>query len=209
MTRALRLALGGAWTGADWRINDARIRYSHACLTAAVATNGVRWREIATVVDDLIIGLKADGIWSKLDRLWIYAAENTASALTDLKTGALATTVSSPTFDTTNFRGYIGNGAGYIQSGLASNFGTGNYAQNSACFFGWSNTSGIDGGGLIGTGATALTSCILPEYTDTNVYAAINTGQTHAYVFSGLTNPSAATGLYLINRSGSTASTLI
>src|SRR4029077_14208111 len=100
------------------------------------------------------------------------------------------------------FRGYTGNGtSSYIQSGLATNFGTGNYAQNSACFFGWSNTSGMDGGGLIGAGLLDRVSCILPEYTDGNLYGTMNTGQTQTYVFSALPNPAGATGLYLINRS--------
>ena len=53
-----------------------------------------------TLVDALIRGLKTDGVWSKLDRLWLFAAENATSALVDVKEGRLATAVSSPTFTT-------------------------------------------------------------------------------------------------------------
>ena len=51
-----------------------------------------------TIVNDLIAGLKADGIWAKLDRLWLFAAEDQPSALTDLVGLTLATAVNSPTF---------------------------------------------------------------------------------------------------------------
>ena len=40
-----------------------------------------------TLVDALISGLKSDGVWPKLDRLWLFAAENATSALVDLKRG--------------------------------------------------------------------------------------------------------------------------
>lgn len=87
-----------------------------------------------TVVDNLIVGLKADGVWSKLDRLWLFAAENTASALVDLKATATATAVNSPTFSTT---GYTFNGStNYINTGYNPASGT-NYAQNSAHISVW------------------------------------------------------------------------
>jgi hypothetical protein len=56
------------------------------------------------LVNDLIVGLKADGVWTKLDRLWLFAAENQGSALVDLKARTTATAVASPTF--TADRGY-------------------------------------------------------------------------------------------------------
>ena len=63
-----------------------------------------------TLVDNLIVGLKADGIWTKLERLWLFAAENTISALTDLVGLTLATANNSPTF--TADVGYTGVDAG-------------------------------------------------------------------------------------------------
>src|SRR5262245_65846702 len=83
---------------------------------AAVATNGgsvssTRQGLITTCVQ----GLKADGIWTKLDRWWVEAAEDQPSGLTDWKALDLATTVNSPTF--TVDRGFTGNGStSYIDS---------------------------------------------------------------------------------------------
>jgi hypothetical protein len=61
-----------------------------------------------TVVDDLIRGLKVDGLWTRLDRLWVLAAANSQSALTDLVGLTLATVTNAPTFTTD--RGYACNG---------------------------------------------------------------------------------------------------
>ena len=36
------------------------------------------------LVNDLIVGLKTDGVWTKLDRLWIFAAENAKSSIIDM-----------------------------------------------------------------------------------------------------------------------------
>jgi hypothetical protein len=81
-----------------------------AWVSAVVASGGTVSGARQTVVNNLIVGLKADGIWTKLDRLWIFAAENTQSALIDLF--ALAEALPSgipPTF--TADRGYAGNGS--------------------------------------------------------------------------------------------------
>jgi hypothetical protein len=144
-----------------------------AWIAAVVAAGGSVSSGRQTIVDDLIAGLKADGVWSKLDRLWLTATENTQSALIDLVATSTATPVNSPTFAAN--LGYTGSNASnkYIDSNLANNSGTGNYSLNEACLFGWSNTAGMDVGGLVGTGATYVTSGIFPEYTDTNSYSGI------------------------------------
>jgi hypothetical protein len=85
-----------------------------------------------TAVDTLITGLKTDGLWTKLDRLWLLAAENSQSAFTDLVALASATPVNSPTF--TVDRGYASNGT---TSYLNSNFNPSTaalYKQNDAHF---------------------------------------------------------------------------
>jgi hypothetical protein len=67
------------------------------------------------IVDNLIVSLKADSLWTKLDRLWLFAAEDEPSALTDLVGLDLATAVSSPSFVADE--GYTGNGStSYIDS---------------------------------------------------------------------------------------------
>ena len=131
-----------------------------------------------TLVDALISGLKSDGVWTKLDRLWLFAAENATSALVDLKAGVAATTVNyNPTTNATNF------------------------VQNSGCAFGWSNTAGVDGGGLLGQSSISI--AIVPEYTDSNCYWGIDTPANEST--GGLGD---GTGLWLANRSGASAEQL-
>jgi hypothetical protein len=60
------------------------------------------------LVSNLIRGLKTDGVWSSLDRLWLFAAENSTQALTDLVARSSATATNSPTF--TANQGFAGNG---------------------------------------------------------------------------------------------------
>lgn len=90
------------------------------------------------LVNGLIQTLKSAGVWNALDRLWLFAAENSTAALIDLVARSTATAVNSPTF--TADRGYTGNGT---SSYLDSNFNPGTapgpkqYAANDASFGTW------------------------------------------------------------------------
>src|SRR5262245_18164465 len=170
-------------------------------VAAVVANGGSVSAGRQTIVGNLIAGMKTDGTWTKVDRLWLQDTENTASSLTDIKARALATAVSSPTF--TANQGYRGTGSAYIDSNLANNFGTGNYQHGSACHFAWNNTAGSDTGPIVGTGLTTRVSEIFPAYTDGNCYASIHSGTWDvAFTHSG------AAGLYLVNRTASNSMTL-
>lgn len=93
-----------------------------------------------TIVNNLIVGLKADGIWTKLDRLWLYAAENTQSALIDIVALDTTTLVSTPTFTTD--RGYAGNGTStYLNTTFNPATDGVQYVLNSAHAAIWDNTS--------------------------------------------------------------------
>jgi hypothetical protein len=96
-------------------------------------------------VDTLIVGLKSDGIWSKLDRLWMFAAQNTNSALVDLVALDVATATNSPTFRID--QGYAGNGStSYINTTYNLSTDKVNYTSSSAHIGIWDNTSrGVDG----------------------------------------------------------------
>lgn len=95
------------------------------------------------LVSNLIRQLKAAGIWTSLDRLWLFAAENATQALTDLKARSVATAVNSPTF--TANRGYAGNGTtSYINSNYVASTDAVNYALNSASLFFYANTNRAD-----------------------------------------------------------------
>lgn len=94
--------------------------------------------------NQLVLDLKAGGIWSKLDTLRVYATDGSASfALIDWKRLALCTAVNSPTF-TTN-QGYQGNGtSSYIDTGFNPNtaVGANNYKLTNASAGAWVFVSG-------------------------------------------------------------------
>lgn len=169
---------------------------TNAWVTAVISNGGTVSVGRQTIVDTLIRGLKSDGIWSKLDRLWVLAAENTPSALTDMVVDALATAVNSPTFTTD--RGYTGDGAtAYIDTNFNANTATSpNFVQDSASLFAWSNTAG-QGGDMIGT-TSETKSQINQRFTDNNCYYSLN-GNTGA----SFANASDVTGLYLDTRTSS------
>lgn len=87
----------------------------------------------------LIDGLVADGIWTKLDVLQVYATQDATTALLNLiSTSYPATTSGSPTF--TADGGYTTASGKYVDTGFPFNAG-GNYVQNSACIFLWSGSN--------------------------------------------------------------------
>ena len=167
-----------------------------AWAAAVVAAGGTASTPYKDLVDTLIVGLKADGIWGKLDRLWLFAAENIKSALIDIRAADTATAANSPTF--TPDRGFTGNGSStYIISSLNLNSGGLNYVQDSACLIGWNNTAGDEGGALVSGGFASAQTTLFPKYSG-NCYYSITSAVGHA---SGV-SASGATGLYSVNRSG-------
>lgn len=99
---------------------------------------GPQRRRVAT----LIRSLKAAGVWPTLDRLWLFAAENSTQALIDLKARATATIVAgggAPIF--TASRGYKGQHAGFINSGFNPTGGGVNYVENSGSYGFWVETA--------------------------------------------------------------------
>lgn len=152
------------------------------------------------MVDNLIIGLKADGVWSKLDRLWLFAAEGSIAALTDIVGRTLATAINSPTF--TVDQGFIGQDSPiptkYINSNFAPNTGTAR-TQNSGHMSIWvtvytppSGTGGID------AGASANSFDLLATNRSGQSYAVLNDGNVQ------FTMPANLTGFWITNRTGST-----
>jgi hypothetical protein len=159
-----------------------------------------------TTVNNLIVGLKADGIWTKLDRLYILAAENTQSALTDLKGLVLATANGPPTFVVDRgYTGTDGSGTVWIDTGFNPALAGGNYTQNSAHLSAWSNSNiaTVSGGVITGLdGSTGLpASNVYPQYADGNAYFRINDAANSA----GTANAN-STGHYIANRTGASLS---
>src|SRR5260221_11632840 len=102
-----------------------------AWVSAVIANGGTVSPARRQVVDVLIKGLKLDGTFTKLDRLWMLCAENQVSALTDMVGLTLATAVNAPTFTTD--RGYTFDGAtNYISTGYNPSLVGVNYVLNNA-----------------------------------------------------------------------------
>ena len=107
-----------------------------AWVSAVVAAGGSVSSGRQTIINTLVAGLKTDGVWSKLDRLPLYAAENVTSALIDLKSRTLATLIGAPSF--TVDRGYtFDNTAKAIDTGFNPATAGGAYTQDSAHLSVW------------------------------------------------------------------------
>jgi hypothetical protein len=160
-----------------------------------------------TVVDTMIKGMKSDGVWTELDRLWIFAAENTQSALTDMVALALATANGAPTFTTD--RGYTGVNASatvYIASGFNPTTGSPHFVQNSAHVSTWVVTYTA----ATGSGGTCMGS-FLSGFADTELDVTFGDGKLYSNINDpstsvGLTAPTTKTGHWIANRSGASAS---
>jgi hypothetical protein len=171
-------------------------------VAAVVAAGGTVSNARRTLVNNLIIGLRADGLWNLLDRLWILAAENTQSALVDMKALVLAVPNGSPAF-TANL-GYTGvdsSATVYIDTMTnLSNYG-GQFTTNSGHASIWSNTNAAStgGGGCTFGSSTASQgnnqTTILPKRVDGNAYFRLDDSTPSG----GFANAN-STGHYLVNR---------
>jgi len=93
-----------------------------------------------TLQNDLVVALKAAGVWSKLDTFANFATDGDSDfALIDWKRLSDYTAINSPTF-TTN-QGFTGNGtSSYIDSNYNPNTSGVNYTLNDASISVWNNT---------------------------------------------------------------------
>ena len=126
----------------------------------------------------LINGLVLDGVFAKLDALYVFCTADAATALLNLCSSSFNATNNSATF--TADQGFAGTSASttvYIDSGFNPSTAGGHYTQN-ACHAGvWVNA---DVGGQVDialgiSGSGSLTD-LYPKYTDGNTYARIQDG---------------------------------
>jgi hypothetical protein len=169
-----------------------------AWVNAVIAAGGTVSASRKTLVSDLIEGLKTDGVWIKLDRLWVMAAENSQSALIDLVALAQATPVNSPTFSVD--QGYRCNtGASQnIDTNYNLSTGTVHYLQDSAHIADWSYNNVAQSDPVLTTGAGNIPTALMPRLAgDGNFYGRVND-----YYGSGyLVSVADASGFFVINRS--------
>jgi hypothetical protein len=140
---------------------------------AAVVTNGGTVslaRE--SLVNDLIVGLKADGIFSKIFRLWLFAGENQPAALTDIINTGLATASGSPAF--TANAGFTGASGKIIDSNADASGWDVDY--NSRSWYIWQYNNTPNSGSVLGSSpdATQPVRAWLPYSGDNAPYWRIN-----------------------------------
>lgn len=153
-----------------------------------------------SAINDLIVSLKNNGIWSKLDVLCI-AGLNSGDSLVNWKNPGTfnGTAANSPTF--TVDRGFTFNGStSYVNTNFTPSTAGGNYALNSAHLSVYSRTNNVVAATDIGANPTTgnAQSIIASRFTDGNCYYAINSsGQ-----FFANTN---SNRLLIANRTNSTS----
>ncbi len=135
----------------------------------------------------MIASLANAGVWSKLDTLYMFAAADQATALTNLVSASFgATAVGTPTF--TADQGFAGGTGKYVDSNFNPSTAGGQFQQNSASAFAWgSSVAGADGA-TVGNATNTISNPaeIYPRYTDNTMYgnlgesveSTIATGQT-------------------------------
>ncbi len=173
-----------------------------AWVAAVIANGGTVSAPREQLVDDLIVGLKDDGVWNSLDRLWLFAAENEFAAEVDLVANTVSTPNVSPTF--TPDQGYTCNGStSYVDLNYGPSNGAVNFIQDSASLSVWCNTNRA-------TANMALTGAIGPGGANADLwpYTAI-VAPTGLLVrvndsFTMLAN-SSSLGFFTNNRSGVSA----
>ena len=92
----------------------------------------------------MICGLVTDGVWPKLDGLWVFAQQTAADSLLNLVgTNYGLTNVGGAAF--TSFRGYTFTATTYLDTGFNAATATSpNFTQNSASFGVWTNGDAIE-----------------------------------------------------------------
>jgi hypothetical protein len=160
-----------------------------------------------TVVDNLITTLKSNGLWATVDRIWLTAAENAPSALTDLVAGALATAHNGGSLTFTADRGYQDTtnptSGSYIDSGFnPATAPSPHFVTDAGYLFGWTNSAGADVGALVGQGSAIAAGFSRLNTNNASVmYWDLNSVDTTGG--SSIPAP-AVTGLYLLNRRAGT-----
>jgi hypothetical protein len=168
-----------------------------AWVNAVVTAGGTVSSPQQTLVNDLIVGLKADGVWAKLDRLWLFAAENEISALIDLVALVQANTVGTLTF---TGHGCVGGADGFIRTLFNASTQGVQWTSSSSHIAAWDNTSrAATATAITGVADDFSVSDLMPFYTS-GVVVRINSGLTS---FPSATN-STSRGFFIGQRNNNT-----
>jgi hypothetical protein len=174
-------------------------------------TSGFGRRRIAAY-RALIDGLVGNGVWAKLDALYVLATLDTTNAVLNLVSPSFTITSNgSPSF--TADQGHTGvdsSSTVYLDSGFTPSSVTGvNFVLNSGHISAWSNTnlqSSGSGGAVMGTigVSSAIQTQIFPWFGgDGNMHVDCNSSGD----FISAANAGSANGFWTISRTGATTTT--
>lgn len=171
----------------------------------AVAPSSAR----QTLMNTFIAGLKTDGVWAKLDAIWLIANETAEQGCKNLKANkSNLVPMLSPTFTTD--RGYATNGTTqYIRTGEAGKYQN-NYVQNNASFGLYVNTN-VDEN-KVDMGSSWTVYSLMYVRTSNTILTSINDGgstpskvNTNAVGFYAIDRQ--ASGTYTVYKNGSSLGT--
>lgn len=146
-----------------------------------------------TAYTTMICGMVSDGDFSKFERLYVLATDNSTNALKDIITGAAASITGTAAFTANN--GYVSTN-GTLNTGFNYSTGT-KYTQNSAALLAWTTGGATaDNGCPIGEAAGAFDIYMQVYSFGGSIEGAVNGGGATAAVAS-------ATGLSSMDRSAS------
>jgi hypothetical protein len=144
-----------------------------AWINAVVAAGGSVSVNRKGLIDALIVGLKADGIWVKLDRLTLFANENSISARWDLVTPTSQTTVTgAPPF--TPDRGYTVDVTNILNLSYNAALNAVHFAANSAHIGTWNQANAVSASPLIADAGISQLHLFPKLDSDNKVYIRIN-----------------------------------
>lgn len=166
--------------------------------------NGVGSVARKDLIDSLVKYLKADTIWTNLDVLYLFAAEDTGQANANwIGSSYTATRPGSTKPTLARDSGYTGDGsAGYVNLNWAPSSGT-SFTQNSACYGVFVRTNVGEAGFVTGSGNAG---------TNFDRFNPRNASNIATYSINESSQPTVSNtdsrGLFAINRSGSSATQL-
>lgn len=139
----------GSLVRASVRSTVSGVHTAAAALFGAMTTQPDAARKV--LIEAMIAGLIADGVWPRLEAFWITAAHASQAGRLNWKTPSTFTLTENGTGTWTTDRGYAGNGTdGYLSSGLSPNACT-LFTQNDGAVFAWSRTAAQSAVACFGT----------------------------------------------------------
>lgn len=192
----------GGWRAIDGWARPAASGADAAETTAFLARtsglNAAHTNAYKALINDLV----ADGVFAKLDALYMFATDTSTNALLSLVSATYNATVSgTPTF--TADAGYTTGTSNLVSTGFnPSSASSPKFTQNSASAFGWSNTTGQVNGSIIGQITTGVLY-LYPRHTTDQIFYGLNDSTFAAVAstdgsgfFAGNRTSSSATQMY-------------